>query len=124
MPLTLPKELECSGIGGADPLVRAGRPVPLPEQRYQHLAGCERADEGVGCGPGGPPHRQGRPCGIGKVSGIGFQPASTFRRPLAGVMLCHQAQCLLFPQEDALRKRVGAFGKIVRGPVDGFGHPS
>ena len=30
--------------GGADPLVRAGRPRPA------------EADQGVGCGPGGPPH--------------------------------------------------------------------
>ena len=31
-------------LGGADPLVRAGRPRPV------------EADQGVGCGPGGPPH--------------------------------------------------------------------
>src|ERR1039458_8829878 len=33
-----------------------GVPVPLPSQRYQHHAECQQADEGVGRGPGGPPH--------------------------------------------------------------------
>ena len=41
--------------------------VPLPEQRYQHLAGLEQADEGVGRGPGGPPHPQGRMSITGKT---------------------------------------------------------
>src|ERR1035438_1423924 len=31
--------------------------VPLPGQRYRHLARRERADGGVGRGPGGPPHQ-------------------------------------------------------------------
>src|SRR5450759_5040236 len=34
--------------------------VPQPVQRYQHLAGCQQADGGVGRGPGGPPHQQHR----------------------------------------------------------------
>ena len=32
--------------------------VPLPEQRYQHLAGLGQADGGVGRGPGGPSHHE------------------------------------------------------------------
>ena len=32
--------------------------VPQPEQRHQHLTRREQADEGVGRGPGGPPHHQ------------------------------------------------------------------
>ena len=31
--------------------------VPLPESRYQLLAGGQQADGGVGRGPGGPPHQ-------------------------------------------------------------------
>src|ERR1035438_9199648 len=31
--------------------------VPLPEQRYQHLARREQADGGVGRGQEGPPHQ-------------------------------------------------------------------
>ena len=45
--------------GGADPPVRAGRPRPAAGTTV-HLAGCEQADEGVGRGPGGPPHHQRR----------------------------------------------------------------
>src|ERR1019366_10217600 len=30
--------------------------VPLPAQRYRHLARRQQADGGVGRGPGGPPH--------------------------------------------------------------------
>jgi hypothetical protein len=33
--------------------------VPLPAQLCQHLAEREQADEGVGRGPGGPPHNGG-----------------------------------------------------------------
>jgi error-prone DNA polymerase len=36
-------------------------PDPLPEQRCQHLAGCQQADGGVGRGPGGPPHPSATP---------------------------------------------------------------
>jgi hypothetical protein len=39
---------------GADPLVRTGPPGPAATAYTEH------ADEGVGCGPGGPPHW----CGI------------------------------------------------------------
>jgi hypothetical protein len=39
---------------GADPLVGAD---PLPPMEWnQHPARCKKADEGVGRGPGGPPH--------------------------------------------------------------------
>ena len=33
--------------------------VPLPERLHPRHAKCEQADEGVGRGPGGPPHRIG-----------------------------------------------------------------
>src|ERR1019366_7928194 len=48
------------GLGGADPLVRAGRLVPPPPPRQQHLAGRQQADGGVGGGPGGPAHQSWR----------------------------------------------------------------
>src|ERR1035441_8670807 len=51
---------EIRGTGGADPLVRAGRLVPQPTQRHQHLAGRQQADGGVGGDPGGPPHQSWR----------------------------------------------------------------
>jgi hypothetical protein len=39
--------------GGADPLIRAGTPGPA----FPQIDNSEEADEGVGCGPGGPPHK-------------------------------------------------------------------
>jgi hypothetical protein len=42
--------------GGADPLVRAGPPGPASFDNEIRLVHGEQADEGVGCGPGGPPH--------------------------------------------------------------------
>ena len=43
-------------LGRADPLVRAGRLVPLLEPRCQPPRRHGQADGGVGCGPGGPPY--------------------------------------------------------------------
>src|ERR1035438_5787873 len=48
--------MECCRVGGADPLVRAGRPRPAFRSKDQALAPLRQADEGVGGGPGGPPH--------------------------------------------------------------------
>jgi hypothetical protein len=60
MPLVFPKTANPAQSGGADPL------DPRLEQRCQHHAKRERADGGVGRGPGGPPHNQCRLCGTGK----------------------------------------------------------
>jgi len=38
---------------GADPLIRAGPPGPA----FPQIDNSEEADEGVGCGPEGPPHK-------------------------------------------------------------------
>ena len=43
-------------VVGQTPWSARDAPVPLPAQRGQHLAEREQADEGVGRGPGGPPH--------------------------------------------------------------------
>ena len=45
-------------LGGADPLVRAGRLVPLLEPRCQPPRRHGQADGGVGRGPGGPPYKR------------------------------------------------------------------
>ena len=43
---------------GRTPWSARDAPVPLPEQRYQHLAGREQAGGGVGRGPGVRPTRR------------------------------------------------------------------
>jgi hypothetical protein len=57
MRLIKPKRLNAAELGGADPRSARDAAVPLPAQWGQYLARREQADEGVGRGPGGPPHR-------------------------------------------------------------------
>src|ERR1017187_6359407 len=66
------RRMKCS-IGGADPLVRAGRPRPASGATISASCKVREADGGVGRGPGGPPHHL---CGfsvVGRVSGICVQ---------------------------------------------------
>src|ERR1035438_10656641 len=52
-------------LGGRTPWSARDALVPPPGQRHQHLAGHQQADEGVGRGPGGPPHQsQGLPTSV------------------------------------------------------------
>src|ERR1035438_7197356 len=45
------------GGAGRTPWPARDAPIPLPEQRHQHLAGRKQADGGVARGPGGPPYQ-------------------------------------------------------------------
>ena len=53
-------EVVCSGFGGADPMVRAGPPGPASRAQNQASTDHDKADGGVGRGPGGPPHNQSK----------------------------------------------------------------
>src|ERR1017187_1778008 len=77
MSLTLPKIGECGRTGGADPLVRAGRPRPALRAKNQALAWLREADEGVVRGPGGPPHHLCRRAPNTYVSDIGLPTCPT-----------------------------------------------
>src|ERR1039457_2997466 len=68
MPLNLAKRWECCGMGGADPLVRAGRPRPAFGTTVSVPCGAQEADGGVGRGPGGPPHNLCRCSGVATLS--------------------------------------------------------
>jgi hypothetical protein len=48
----MPLRINC----GADPLVRAGRPRPALAPTESAPCKYQKADRGVGCEPGGPPH--------------------------------------------------------------------
>ena len=79
MPLTLLIAPVCINRG-ADALVRAGPPGPAFSS-INDLDLPRQADEGVGRGPGGPPHNLCRIVCQVKVSGIGLKPVSAELRP-------------------------------------------
>ena len=57
MPRTFRPNASLAEVVGRTPWSARDALVPLPEQRYQHIARREQADGGVGRGPGGPPHQ-------------------------------------------------------------------
>jgi hypothetical protein len=58
-------------VRGADPLIRAGPPGPALPQ----IDTSGEADEGVGCGPGGPPHEARWPLPSGDFQSHWIPPA-------------------------------------------------
>src|ERR1039457_320135 len=56
MPLVFPTIGNAAEVCGADPRVCAGRPRPASGTTGSASCRVRQADEGVGRGPGGPPH--------------------------------------------------------------------
>ena len=68
MPISFSQGWQLDSICGADPLVCA---VPLDPPVTNKFGSnqTEQADEGVGCGPGGPPYFERKLCDVGKTKG-------------------------------------------------------
>ena len=98
--------MECCRVGGADPLVRAGRPRPAAGTTGQYLARCEQADEGVGRGPGGLPHltesqRPGAALSVPHRNLIHHFDAEAFER--------HDLPRMVGQQADGMQPQIGEY---------------